>query len=146
MILFVFRELELRKLALPSLESTKMSETNNIGEHLQITIRSAVRRRCLARGLNEVARALDRRNAVLCVLSKGCNEEQYTRLIMALCDQHQIPMMQVDDSRVLGEWAGLVKYDENGDVRKVVKTACVVVTNWDPAENESQKIVQSFLK
>ena len=82
-----------------------------ISEHLQNTLKSALRRRCLARGLNEVARALDRRNAVLCILSKACNEENYTKLIMALCDQHGIPMMQVDDSKVLGEWAGLAKYD-----------------------------------
>ena len=64
---------------------------------------------------------------------------------MALCDQHGIPMMQVDDSKVLGEWAGLAKYDENGEIRKVVKTACVVVTSWDPSENPSQQIVQEFL-
>jgi len=89
---------------------------------------------------------LDRRSAVLCVLSKGCNEENYTKLIMALCDQHQIPMMQVDDSRVLGEWAGLVKYDENMQVRKVVKTACVVVTAWDPLDNESQSRIKGFLE
>lgn len=116
-----------------------------VGEHLRNIIKNAVRRRCLARGLNEVARALDRRSAVLCVLSKGCNEENYTKLIMALCAEHQIPMMQVDDSKVLGEWAGLVKYDENGEVRKVVKTACVVVTNWDSSENESQRTIQRFL-
>jgi len=117
----------------------------NIGEHLRNVIQRCVQTRRLARGLNEVARALDRRSAVLCVLSKGCNEEQYTKLIMALCDQHQIPMMQVDDSKVLGEWAGLVKYDENGEVKKVVKTACVVVTCWDNTDSESQRTIQGFL-
>jgi len=35
---------------------------------------------------------------------------------------------QVDDSKKLGEWAGLCKIDKEGKARKVVGCSCVVVT------------------
>jgi len=117
----------------------------DLGEALQQCVQSAVRRRQLARGLNECARALDQRRAVLCVLSKACAEENYIKLIKALCNEHQIPIMQVDDSALLGTWAGLAKYDEEGEVRKVVKCACVVLQHWGD-EGAAQQTVQGFLK
>lgn len=118
-----------------------------LGDALQQCVQSAVKHRALAKGLNECARALDQRRAVLCVLSKQCSEDNYVKLIKALCNEHQIPIMQVDDSQLLGTWAGLAKYDEEGEVRKVVKTACVVIMSWDQAAgSEAQTVVQNFLK
>ena len=73
-------------------------------------LKEALQQRKLARGLNEAARALDSRNAVLCVLATNCNEDNYKKLIEALCSEHQIPLVKVDDNAILGQWAGLCKY------------------------------------
>ena len=49
------------------------------------------------------------------------------KLVEALCAEHQINMIKVDDGKKLGEWAGLCKIDKEGKARKVVGCSCVVV-------------------
>lgn len=61
----------------------------------------------LARGLREASKALDRRQAHMCVLNENCEEEAYKKLVVALCGEHKIPLIKVPDGKQLGEWAGL---------------------------------------
>ena len=46
----------------------------------------------LARGLREASKALDRRQAHMCVLNEACEEEAYKKLVVALCGEHNIPL------------------------------------------------------
>ena len=64
----------------------------------------------LARGLREASKALDRREAHMCVLNEACEEEAYKKLVVALCGEHKIPLIKVPDGKQLGEWAGLCKF------------------------------------
>lgn len=81
---------------------------------------------------------------MLCLLAKNCTEAAYTRLVEALCTEHNIMLMKVsvhphtqeyciiiygkvDDNTKLGEWVGLCKIDKEGKPRKVVKCSCVVI-------------------
>ena len=68
-----------------------------------------------------------RRQAYLCVLANNCDEPMYVRLVEALCAEHGINLMKVDDNKKLGEWSGLCKIDKEGKARKVVGCSCVVV-------------------
>merc|ERR1712072_137326 len=61
----------------------------------------------LARGLREAAKALDKRQALLCILAENCDEPMYKKLVTALCMEHGIPLIKVDSNMKLGEWAGL---------------------------------------
>ncbi len=61
----------------------------------------------LARGLREASKALDRRQAHMCVLNEACEEEAYKKLVVALCSEHNIPLIKVPDGKELGQWAGL---------------------------------------
>lgn len=72
----------------------------------------------LARGLREASKALDRRQAHMCVLNEACEEEAYKKLVVALCSEHKIPLIKVPDGKQLGEWAGLCKLcpDESNPV------------------------------
>uniref|UniRef100_A0A8C5ED25 40S ribosomal protein S12 n=1 Tax=Gouania willdenowi TaxID=441366 RepID=A0A8C5ED25_GOUWI len=81
----------------------------------------------LARGIREAAKALDKRQAHLCVLAANCDETMYVKLVEALCAEHQINLIKVDDNKKLGEWVGLCKIDREGKPRKVVGCSCVVV-------------------
>jgi len=116
--------------------------TMELQEALKITVREACNQRCIARGLNECCRALDQRKAVLCLLANNCNEANYIKLVEALCAEHQIPLVKVDDNEMLGQWVGLCKIDEEGNPTKVVKCSCAVITAWGP-ESEAQKIVKA---
>ena len=69
----------------------------------------------------------NRRQAHLCVLANNCDEPMYVKLVEALCAEHNINLLKVDDNKKLGEWAGLCKIDKEGKARKVVGCSCVAV-------------------
>merc|ERR1712243_438628 len=78
----------------------------------------------LARGLRETTKALDKRQAIACILAEDCDEQNYKTLIQALCMEHGIPLIKVDVKEKVGEWAGLCKIDKEGTARKIVKCSC----------------------
>ena len=68
-----------------------------------------------------------RRQAVLCILAESFDEPQYKKLVTALCNEHQIPLIRVDSHKKLGEWSGLCKIDKEGKPRKVCGCSVVVI-------------------
>jgi len=99
----------------------------------------------LARGLRETTKALDQRRAIACILAENCDEENYKKLIQALCMEHGIPLIKVDDAKKLGEWAGLCKIDKEGEARKVVRCSCVVIRDWGK-ETPAQEVLEEYIK
>jgi small subunit ribosomal protein S12e len=122
----------------------------SVEDALQEVLKKALVHDGLARGLRECAKALDRRQAHLCVLNESCTEQAYVKLIEALCTEHKINLIkvrarsvpactllasnrsraQVADPKLLGTWSGLCKIDREGAPRKVVGCSSVVVTNF----------------
>ncbi|KAI5781663.1 40S ribosomal protein S12 [Peziza echinospora] len=98
----------------------------------------------LARGVREASKALDRRQAHMCVLNEGCEEEAYKKLIEALCSEHEIPLIKVADGKKLGEWAGLCQLDREGNARKVVNCSVVVVKDWGEESQERSILLNYF--
>lgn len=62
---------------------------------LQVVLKKALIHDGLARGLRECAKALDRQEAHLCVLAQDCAEQDYVKLVTALCKTHDIPLVHV---------------------------------------------------
>lgn len=89
--------------------------------------------------------ALDRREAHLCVLANSCNEPAYTKLITALCKEHNIPLIKVDDGKQLGEWAGLCRFNADGRAVKVVGASVVVIKSWGE-ETASRQFILDHIK
>merc|ERR1712135_229312 len=81
----------------------------------------------------------------LCVLAENCDEREYKKLVQALCQEHQIPLIKVDSNMKLGEWAGLCKLDKDGKARKVVKCSSCVVKDWGK-ESPALDIVKDYIK
>merc|ERR1711939_625861 len=98
----------------------------------------------LARGLREASKALDRRQAHMCVLNEACEEEANKKLVVALCSERKIPLIKVPDGKQLGEWAGLCVLDREGNARKVVNCSCVVVKDWGEESQERSILLNYF--
>lgn len=70
----------------------------DVNTALQEVLKTALMHDGLARGLHETAKALDKRQALLCVLANNCDEPMYVKLVEALCAEHQINLIKV------GKW------------------------------------------
>ncbi|KAI1295363.1 40S ribosomal protein S12 [Halotydeus destructor] len=112
---------------------------------LQEVLKTALVHDGLTRGIHEAAKALDKRQAHLCVLATDCDEPMYQKLVEALCKEHQIDLIKVDDCKKLGEWSGLCKIDKEGKARKVVGCSCVVVTDYGK-ETPAYDVLNDYLK
>ena len=117
----------------------------NIKEAMKDVLKESLKHDGLARGIREAVKALDKRQALLCVVAKNCSEAAYIRLVEALCNEHQISLLKVEDKEQLGEWVGLCKIDKEGKPRKVVKCSCVVVKDIG-TDTEAWNVVQEYIK
>lgn len=57
----------------------------------------------LARGIHKAGKALEKRQAHLCVFAPNYDEPVYIKLVQALCAEYQINLIKADDNRRLGE-------------------------------------------
>merc|ERR1719219_2004693 len=96
----------------------------DINTAIQEVLKQALIHDGLSRGLHECAKALDKREALLCVLAENCDEAMYKKL---------------------GEWAGLCKLDQEGKARKVVRCSSVVVRDWG-RESPALARVKEYIK
>uniref|UniRef100_A0A8R1XTB6 40S ribosomal protein S12 n=2 Tax=Onchocerca TaxID=6281 RepID=A0A8R1XTB6_ONCVO len=114
----------------PTEAAVTVDEKLDVKTALRRALKSAIVMDGVAKGLHEAAKALDKRQAYFCVLAENCDEPMYTKLVEALCNEHQIPLIKIKDKKQLGEWIGLCKYDKEGKARKIVGCSCVVVRDY----------------
>ncbi|XP_005089402.1 40S ribosomal protein S12 [Aplysia californica] len=117
----------------------------DIYEALQEVLKTALIHDGLCRGVKEATKALDRRQAHLCILANSVDEPLFTKLIEALCAEHGISLLKVDDAKKLGEWSGLCKLDKDGKARKVNACGVVVVRDYGK-ESQALDVVREYLK
>ncbi|WP_176265495.1 ribosomal L7Ae/L30e/S12e/Gadd45 family protein, partial [Escherichia coli] len=95
----------------------------DVNTALQEVLKTALIHDGLARGIREAAKALDKRQAHLCVLASNCDEPMYVKLVEALCAEHQINLIKVDDNKKLGEWVGPCKLTEKANPERWLAAA-----------------------
>ena len=125
-------------------ESEEEEEVLDAQSALKAVLRTALYHDGLSRGLKEVVKSLDRNEAHLCVLSDSLDVQGYSDLVQALCNENKIPLIKVEDSKVLGEWAGLCKYNPEGGAVKIVSCSCVVIKSWGE-ETAAKKFIQEHI-
>ncbi len=98
----------------------------------------------LRRGLHESVKALDRGDVRLCVLSKDCDNEEYKRLVQALCTENKVDLIMAESGTLLGQWVGLAKLNPDGTVRKAVRCSVAVVTDYGE-ESPYLRVILNFV-
>merc|ERR1739849_25298 len=85
------------------------------------------------------------KDRLLCILAENCDEAAYKKLVQALCQEHQIPLLTVPDNMQLGKYAGLCKLDAEGNERKVVRCSSVAIRDWGK-ESPAHDVVTEYIK
>jgi len=71
------------------------SGSMDLNTAIQEVLKTALIHDGLARGLHECAKALDKRQAHICILANNCDEPMYVKLVEALCAEHGINLLKV---------------------------------------------------
>ncbi|KAK2119516.1 40S ribosomal protein S12 [Saguinus oedipus] len=115
----------------------------DVNTPLQEVLKMALIHGGLACGIHEAAKALDTCQAHFCLLVSKCDESKHVKVMEALCAEHQINLIRVDDNKKLVEWVGLCKI-ERGKPLKVFGCSCVVVKDYDKESQAKDVIEESF--
>lgn len=84
-----------------------LGEPMDITTALQLVLRKSLAHGGLVRGLHEAAKVIEKHAAQLCVLAEDCDQQDYVKLVKALCADHNVNMLTVPNAKTLGEWAGV---------------------------------------
>ncbi len=95
----------------------------------------------LVHGLNEVVKALDRKEAQLCLLADNCEESKYKELVEAFCAQNNIPLIHVSERNKLGEWLGIFKRDEEGNIRKLRGVSSLAIKDFGESSSALEYVL-----
>ena len=79
------------------------------------------------------------------MIAKGCDEPSYEKLVRALCHDHDIPTVEIEDKAELGRMVGQCKYDKDGKARKIVGCSVAVVKDYGRDEEAKAEFLP-FLK
>merc|ERR1711934_648286 len=120
-------------------------KADNITDAIKSVIKKSQANDGLVKGLNEVCKCLDRKQAILCVLAEDCNDPKYKKLVDALAKASNVPLIEVESRDELGEWLGHCKYDIEGKARRVKGTSSVAITNYGE-ETEALSFVLNYIK
>lgn len=93
----------------------------------QDVIHTSVSTRCAWMGLKEVTSSVAQGKSACVFLATDVNEAQYKALVEAICRENKTALIQVDSKELLGQWCGLAKLDEEGEVAKARSCGCVSI-------------------
>lgn len=74
-----------------------------INTALQEMLKTALIHGGIAQGMCEAAKAWDKYHVHLCMLASNCVEPVYVKTVEALCTEHQVNLIKLDDNKKLGK-------------------------------------------
>jgi len=110
----------------------------------QAVISSCLNSRQAARGLKEATRAIAQGNAECVFLATDVNEKEYKTLIEGICKEQKTALINVDSKEILGQWCGLSKIDEEGEV--VRSRSCGVIALRKLPGTEAGQKLKAFIE
>jgi small subunit ribosomal protein S12e len=93
----------------------------------QSVIQQTVSQRNAWMGLKEVTKSVAQGKSACVFLANDVGEAQYKALVEAICRENKTALINVDSKEILGQWCGLAKLDEEGEVVKARSCGCVSI-------------------
>ena len=130
------------------IEAPKVVEeekSDNIHDATKIVLKKSLANNGVVKGLNEVVKALDRKEAPLAVLASDCEDAKYKKLVTSLCKSNNIPLLEVENRKDLCEWLSQCKYDKEGVARKVRGCSSAAIRDFGE-DTEALNFVHNYIK
>merc|ERR1711990_266178 len=132
------------------MEGAEETKIDTISGAIKNVIKKSMAVDGCVKGLNQVGKALDRKDAYLCILAKDCDDPKYKKLITALAKQNKIPLITTGVKRNnLGEWTGQCKYEKGdgkdkdlGKARKIRGCSSLCIRDYGQDSSEKTTIEQ----
>jgi len=105
----------------------------------QSVIQQQVSTRNAVMGLKEVVRSVAENKSAAVFLASDVGEAQYKALVEAICRENKTALINVDSKEILGQWCGLAKVDEEGEVVKARSCGAVSLRSV-PATPSGEKL------
>lgn len=99
--------------------------------------------RNLSMGLKEAIRAVTQGNSALVFLATDVTEKDYISLVEAATRENKTALIKVDSKELLGQWCGLAKVDEEGEIVKA--RSCGVVSLKSIPNTASGEKIKAFI-
>ncbi|CAD8116573.1 unnamed protein product [Paramecium sonneborni] len=119
-----------------------MAEVEQLSEELTTlkrVVQTSLHRGQLSKGVHEVCKAIESKQAKFVVLADDCTEESYKKLVVALAKQFQIPIWKIEKGALLGEWIGISKFLTKTKKIKSRKCSSVAVKDFAIEVSEAEK-------
>lgn len=105
----------------------------------QAVINSSLNSRTASKGLKEAVRSIAQGNAECVFLATDVNEKEYKSLVEGICREQKTALINVDSKEILGQWCGLSKIDDEGEVVRA-RSCGVVAIRRIPASEAGEKL------
>ena len=120
-------------------EVVENTQQLDLTQALQRVVKLGLHQSLLSKGIHEVCKAIEAKKAKFCVLAENCSENNYKKLVQALCKENDVPLILVKEAETLGEWIGICKKDNQDNIRKKRKCSSLVIREFPGELTEDEK-------
>jgi len=97
------------------------------GSDIQPLVSTSMAQRTGVCGFRQVTRQVAQGNAQCVILAEDTSEGELKKIVEAICKENKVPCINVSSKELLGQWAGLAKIDDEGEVVKARPCSSVCI-------------------
>ena len=125
-------------------EKEVVKEELNINKALEKVILQARNTTNIIKGIHEVCKAIDHKQAKLVLLAEDCDEPKYKQLVSALCKSNMVPIHMIENKETLAMWLGFCKVDKKGENKKIGKCSCLAFKDFGEVTQYTAYLVEEL--
>ncbi|EAR89591.1 40S ribosomal protein S12 (macronuclear) [Tetrahymena thermophila SB210] len=122
-------------------------QNQQLNEVLAKVIKSSNCQDAISKGLHEVLRTIEAKQALFVCVAEDCDQGNYVKLVKALCAKNEIKYVSVPKRASLGEYLGHFTANAKGEIKKVKGCSSLAIRKYAPEITEDEKkIIEGALK